>query len=131
MSPRYGLVIGAAMATLAAVALAGVPVSWLEAMLDTAGGEATTFLVRRYAASATAALAVVTVGIVRRAHPRRAVLLGLSTWFGIQAVTAWWGIISGLVGGFAWAAVVADPLLAAGFLVLSRRSPGTAPTAGR
>src|SRR5687767_3421237 len=56
MSPRYGLVIGAAMASLAAVALAGVPVSWLEAMLDTAGGEATTFLVRRYAASATAAL---------------------------------------------------------------------------
>jgi hypothetical protein len=101
MSPRYGLVIGAAMATLAAVALAGVPVSWLEAMLDTAGGEATTFLVRRYAASATAALAVVTVGIVRRARPRRAALLGLSTWFGVQAVTAWWGIISGLVGGFA------------------------------
>ena len=63
MNPRYGLVIGAAMASLAAVALA--------------------------------ALAVVTVG------------------------------------GFSWAAVVADPLLAAGFLALSRRSPGTAPTAGR
>jgi hypothetical protein len=110
------------MAALAAVVLATVPVSWFEALLDTAGGEATTFLVRRCAASVTAALAVVAVGILRRTDPPRAVLLGLSTWFGVQAVTAWWGIISGWVGGFAWAAVAADPLLAAGFLILSRGS---------
>jgi hypothetical protein len=123
---RFGLVVGAAMATLAAVVLAGVPVSWLEAMLDTAGGDASTFLVRRYAASSTAALAVVTVGIVRRTDPRRAVLLGLGTWFGMQAATAWWGVISESAGGFAWAAVVADPLLAAAFLILSRQSRNTA-----
>jgi len=114
------------MAALVAVILAGMPVTWLEDMLATAGGEAITFLVRRYAASATAALAVVTIGIIRRTEPRRAALLGLSTWFGVQAVSAWWGVISGTVGGFAWAAVVADPLLAVGFLILSRRSPQTA-----
>jgi hypothetical protein len=124
--PRYGLVAGATMTALVAVVLASVPVTWLEGMLDTAGAEATTFLVRRYAASATAALAVVTIGIVRCADPRRAALLGLGTWFGVQAVTAWWGVISGSVGGFAWAAVVADPLLAAAFLILSRRSPSSA-----
>jgi len=131
VNPRYALVAGAAMAALVSVVLASVPVTWLEDMLDTAGTEATSFLVRRYAASATAALAVVTFGILRGADPRRAGLLGLGTWFGVQALTAWWGVILGSVGGFAWAAVVADPLLAGAFLILSRRtSIAAAPTTG-
>lgn len=123
MNPRYGVIAGAAIAALAAIVLAVVPVAWLADMLDVADRDATTFLVRRYAASATAALAVVTIAMAWRIDPTRAVLLGLSIWFGVQAVTAWWGVISGAVGGFAWLAVVADPLIAAWFLLLSRRSP--------
>jgi hypothetical protein len=114
------------------VVLAIAPATWLADMLDVAGDDAATFLVRRYAASATAALAVVTIAIVRRTEPRKAVLLGYATWFGGQAVIAWWGVISGSAGGLAWAGVVADPLIAAWFLVLSRTGPGsnTAPPAG-
>jgi hypothetical protein len=92
-------------------------------MLDVEGADATTFLLRRYAASATAALAVVVIATVGPTDPGRAVLLGLSTWFGVQAVTAWWGVIAGAVGGFAWLAMAGDPFIAAWFLFLSRRSP--------
>ena len=100
------MLAGAAMAVLAAALLAAAPVAWLEDMLAAGGRDATTFLVRRYAASATAALAVAAIAVTRhaggRADGRRAVLLGLSTWFGVQAVTAWWGVASGTVGGLAW-----------------------------
>jgi hypothetical protein len=123
MNPRYGVIAGAAIAALAALVLTVVPVAWLADMLDVAGRDATTFLLRRYAASATAALAVVTIATARRTDSRRAALLGLSTWFGVQAVTAWWGVISAAVGGLAWLAMVADPLIAAWFLLLARRSP--------
>lgn len=76
VNPRHCLVVGATAAALAAVVLATAPATWLADMLDVDGGDATTFLVRRYAASATAALAVVTVAILRRTDPRRAVLRG-------------------------------------------------------
>jgi hypothetical protein len=92
-------------------------------MLDVAGRDATAFLVRRYAASATAALAVVAIAVLRRADPYRAVLLGLGTWFAVQAATAGWGAVSGTVGRLVWLAVVADPLLATWFLILSRTRP--------
>ena len=121
MNARYGIVAGAAIAALAAIVLAIAPAAWLTDMLDVAGRDATTFLVRRYAASATAALAVVTIATAWRTDPGRAVLLGLSTWFGVQAVTAWWGIITGAVGGFAWLAMAADPVIAAWFLFLAWR----------
>jgi hypothetical protein len=129
MNPRNGVVVGAAIAAMVAVVLAVAPATWLADMLDVAGGDATAFLVRRYAASATAALAVVAIATARRTDPVRAVLLGLSTWFGVQAVIAWWGIIVGAVGGFAWLAMAADPLITAWFLFLSRRSahPATPP----
>jgi hypothetical protein len=123
MNPRYGVIAGAAIAVSVAVVLAVAPTGWLSDLLDVAGHDATTFLVRRYAASATAALAVVTVATTRGTDPTRAVLLGLSTWFVVQAVTAWWAIIEGAVGGFAWLALVADPLFAAWFLFLSRSRP--------
>jgi hypothetical protein len=123
MNPRYGVLAGAAIAAVVAAVLAVVPAAWFGDMLDVEGRDATTFLVRRYAASATAALAVVTIATARRTDPMRAVLLGLSTWFGVQTVTAWLGIIAGAVGGFAWLAVLADPLIAAWFLLLSRTSP--------
>ena len=125
VNPRHGVFAGAAMAVLAGAVLAIAPVTWLEAMLAVDGQDATTFLIRRYAASATAALAVVAAGTAGRMDPRRAVLLGLSTWFAVQGVTAWWGVASGAVGGFAWVAVVADPLIAAWFLFLSRRTNGS------
>jgi hypothetical protein len=122
MNPRYGVIAGVAIAALAAMVLAVAPTAWLADMLDVGDRVATTFLVRRYAASATAALAVVTIATARHTDPTRAVLLGLSTWFGVQAVTAWWGVVAGAVGGFAWLATVADPLIAAWFLLLSRKT---------
>jgi hypothetical protein len=121
MNPRYGAIAGAVIAASVAMVLAVAPAGWLADMLGVSGHDATTFLIRRYAASATAALAVVTIAAARRTDPTRAVLLGLGTWFGVQAVTAWWGTLAGEVGGFAWLAVVADPLIAAWFLLLSRR----------
>jgi hypothetical protein len=123
MNPRYGVMAGAAIAALVAVVLAVVPAAWLADMLDVADRDATTFLVRRYAASATVALAVVTIATAWRTDPTQAVLLGLGMWFGVQAATAWWGVIAGAVGGFARLAAVADPLIAAWFLLLSRTSP--------
>jgi hypothetical protein len=104
-----------------AAVLAVAPAAWLAEILGAEGHDATTFLIRRYGASATAALAVVAIATARRADPRRAVLLGLSIWFGVQALTAWWGLITGAVGGFAWLAMAADPFIAAWFLFLSRR----------
>jgi hypothetical protein len=62
------------------------------------------------------------IATARRTDPTRAALLGLSACFGVQAVTASW-VITGAVGGFAWLAVVADPLTAAWFLFLPRRTP--------
>jgi hypothetical protein len=124
VSPRHGILAGAAVAALAAAVLAVAPVAWLRDMLAASGTDAATFLVRRYAASATTALAVVAIAVAVRTDARSAVLLGLGTWFGGQAVTAWWGLATGAVGGFAWAAAVADPLLAAWFLILSRRVDG-------
>jgi hypothetical protein len=124
MNPRYGVIAGAAIAALAAIVLAVVPAAWLVEMLDVGGHDATAFLVRRYAVSATAALAVVAIATAWRTDPGRAVLLGLSTWFGVQAVAAWWGLITGKVGGFAWLAIAADPLIAAWFLFLARTSTG-------
>jgi hypothetical protein len=125
MNPRHGVIAGATIAALVAVVLVVTPAAWLADML-VAGPDATTFLLRRYAASATAALAVVTIATARHTDPKRAVLLGLSTWFGVQTVTAWWGIIGGAVGGFAWLAMFADPLVAAWFLFLSRKSSSRA-----
>jgi hypothetical protein len=120
VNPRYGLIAGAAIAGFAALVLAIVPAGWLADLLDVAGDDATAFLVRRYAASATAALLVVTASIARGADPQRAVLLALATWFAVQGIVAIVGIATGTVGGLAWLAVVADPLLAAWFFALSR-----------
>lgn len=121
MNPRYGVVTGAVIAAPVAIVLAVAPAAWLADMLDAAGDDATTFLIRRYAASATAALAVVTIATAWRTDPGRAVLLALSTWFGVQAASAWWGLVTGAVGGLAWLAMAADPLIAAWLLFLSRR----------
>lgn len=82
---------------------------------------AESFLVRRYAASAPATLAVVAAAVGSGTAPRRAVLLGLAVWFGAQGAVAVWGITTGRVGGLAWLALFADPLIAWWFAALSRR----------
>jgi hypothetical protein len=121
VNPRYGLPVGAAIAAGVGLFLAIAPMSWLEELLDVRGADATSFLVRRYAASATAALFVVTTAIARRTNPQRAALLGFATWFGVQGVVAILGVASGAVGGLAWLAVLADPLIAAWFLMWASR----------
>ena len=45
----------------------------------------------------------------------------LSAWFGVQGLVAVWGIAFGRVGGLAWVAVVADPLIAGWFIALSAK----------
>lgn len=119
MNPRYGLIAGAAVAGVVALILAIAPAGWLAGLLDMTDAEATTFLVRRYAASATVALFVATTGIALGATPQRAGLLAVATWFAVQGVVAVWGIVSGTAGGLAWLAVFSDPLIAAWFLALS------------
>jgi hypothetical protein len=108
------------MTAAVALVLAIAPAGWMAELLDVASADATAFLTRRYAASATAALFVVTIAVMRGGSPRRAGLLALATWFAVQGVVAVVGLVSGTVGGLAWAAVLADPLLAAWFLVLAR-----------
>jgi hypothetical protein len=121
MNPRFGLAAGAGIAAVVAAVLAVVPAGWLADMLDASGPDATTFLIRRYGASATAALAVATASIARGGDPQRAGLLGLAVWFGVQAMVAGWALVAGTVGGLTWLAVFADPLIAVGFLALSVR----------
>ena len=119
MTPRSGLIVGAALAALVALVLAFVPADWLAGLLDVSGADATSFLVQRYGASATAALFVSTAAIAQQTAPSRAALLALSAWFGVQGLVAIWGIALGHVGGLAWVAVVADPLIAGWFIALS------------
>lgn len=121
MTPRSGLTMGAAFAALVALVLAFVPADWLAGLLGVSGADATTFLVQRYGASATAALFVLTAAIACQTVPSRAALLSLSAWFGVQGLVAVWGIAFGRVGGLAWVAVVADPLIAGWFIVLSAK----------
>lgn len=121
MTPRSGLIAGAALAALVALVLAFVPAGWLAGLLNVSGADATSFLVRRYGASATAALFVSTAAIVQKTAPARAALLALSAWFGVQGLVAIWGIAFGHVGGLAWLAVVADPLMAGWFIALSAK----------
>jgi hypothetical protein len=127
MNPRFGLLAGALITASAALVLAFAPVSWLASLLDVSSDAVTTFLVRRYGASATAALFVVVAAAERGAIARRATLLGLATWFAVQGAVAVWGIVSGAVGGLAWLAMIADPLIAAWFFVLSARCAAAQP----
>jgi hypothetical protein len=127
VNPRYGLIAGAAIAGAVALVLATAPTTWLADLLDVAGQDATPFLTRRYAASATAALFVATTGIVRGTSPHRAGLLALTTWFAVQGLVAVTGIVSGTVGGLAWLAAVVDPLIATWFFALSRNVQRTSP----
>jgi hypothetical protein len=92
----------------------------LGSLLDVDGPAATAFLVRRYAVSATVALCIAIIGIARTSSPERAALLAVATWFAVQGIVALLGLATGDVGGLAWVAVVADPLLAVGFLLASR-----------
>jgi hypothetical protein len=97
------------------------PVDWLGDVLHAGEEDLTTFLVRRYAASATAGLFAFTVATVRHTEPQRAALLALATWFGFQTATAVAGVVTSDVGGLAWLAVIADPIIATWFLVLATR----------
>lgn len=122
MQPRTALTAGATLAAAIALIFALVPADWLAGLLSLAPDDAATFLMRRYAASATAAVAVTSLGIARGQAPERSALFGLATWFAVQALTAVVGLVTGTVGGLAWLAVVADPVLAAGFAILARRA---------
>lgn len=122
MNPRLGVAIGAVLAGAVALILAFAPLSWLVSLLDVSGADATTFLVRRYGVSATVGVAVVTAALARRVTPLRAALLALAAWFGVQAAAAAWGLASGTVAGLAVLALIADPLIAAWFLVLYRKT---------
>lgn len=122
MIPRFGLRIGAALAAFVALVLTIAPADWLAGLLNVSGADATNFLVRRYAASATVALFVATAAIARNTAPEKAALLALSAWFAVQGMVAVWGVVFGYAGGFAWAAVVADPIIAAWFFILSARA---------
>lgn len=120
MTQRLGLLIGAVITGASALIFVVAPVDWFADVLDVAADDATAFLVRRYAASATAALFVVAIGAVRGLPAPRAALLGLGTSFAVQGSVAVAGVAAGTVGGLAWLAVFADPALALGFLSLAR-----------
>jgi hypothetical protein len=122
MQPRTALTIGATLAGAVALVFALVPADWFAGLLALAPEDAATFLARRYAASATAAVAVTSLGIARGREPERSALFGLATWFAVQALAAVVGLATDTVGGVAWLAVVADPMLATGFAILARRA---------
>lgn len=128
VNPRLGLIAGAVISGVVALVLAISPAGWLENLLAVSGRDATGFLVRRYGASATAALCVATGAIALGLDPRRAALRALAAWFGVQAAVALWGVTTGAVGGLAWLAVLADPLLGAWFFALSAKAEHRAST---
>jgi hypothetical protein len=119
VNSRRLLLAAAVLTGGVAAALAVLPTSTLGSLLDVDGEAATAFLVRRYAVSATAALCVAIVGLTRTSTPDRAALLAVATWFAGQAIVALLGLATGDVGGLAWAAAFADPLLATMFLTAS------------
>lgn len=118
------------MSAQPSLALAIAP-NWLAGLLDVSSDDATAFLVRRYGVSATAALIVVAIAISRQAAPQPAALLAFATWFGVQAVVAILGIVAGTVGGLAWLAAAADPLIAAWFFAVAGRVDINASPASR
>lgn len=126
-NPRLGLHVGVALAALVSLILAFTPANWLGEMLSVSGDGATSFLVRRYGASATAALAVGCLQVARGAHGEHAALQSFATWFAGQGLVAIHGVATGTVGGFAWLAVFADPALAAWFLLLALRPASRTP----
>jgi hypothetical protein len=115
------LIVGAGMGAAVALVLAVAPVAWFEDLLRLSGDDAAAFLLRRYAASATAAILVYAAGALRGSDRRKVALLALGTWFAIQGAVAIVGIVTGIVGGMAWAAMFADPLIAAWFFTVSAR----------
>jgi hypothetical protein len=119
VNSRHALLAAAVLTGGVAAALAVLPTSTLSSLLDVDGAAATAFLVRRYAVSATAALCVAIAGLART-RPHRAALLAVTTWFAVQGIVAVLGLARGDVGGLAWVAVVADPLLAIVFLAAAR-----------
>lgn len=122
MNPRFALIAGAALSAGVALVLAFAPAAWLAGLIGVTDGEATGFLLRRYGASATAAIAVTSATIAMGGTPQRAALLGFAAWFGVQAMVAIGAVLTGIAGGLIWLAVVADPLIGAWFLLLSWRT---------
>jgi hypothetical protein len=122
VNPRSALALGAVLAGATAAALALLPTSWLSSMLEVGEDDAASFLVRRYAVSATAALCVVGAGLARGADPARTGLLAFAVWFAGQGIVAASGLATGAVGGLAWLAVAVDPVIAAWFYAQRSRA---------
>jgi hypothetical protein len=110
---RAALVLGTAAALGGTAFLVVAPPAWMAAQLELAEADASAFLLRRFAASATAGLAVTGVSALRGVDARPAALAGLAAWFGGQALTAFGGLVSGTVGGVARFSAVLDPAMAA------------------
>lgn len=122
MNPRLGLKIGALITGVATLVLIIAPSDWFADLLAISDQDVASFLVKRYAASSTAALFVFVGSTAMRRDAESSALLALSTWFAIQAGVAIWGVSTGIVGGMAWTAAFSDPLLAIWFYMLSRKA---------
>lgn len=122
MPARFGLIVGAALTGGVAIFLAFVPTDWLAQMMGVSAEDAAEFLLRRYGASATAALSALLIVLLRGASAIRAAYMALALWFAVQGAVAIWGLSTGIAGGLAWVALVADPAIAALLLILWARS---------
>jgi hypothetical protein len=84
MTPRHGLIFGFFVAAAVALALAVAPTRIFEDLPEVSTADATSFLLRRYGASATAAVAVFAASVLRGGNVDRGSLLALGTWFIVQ-----------------------------------------------
>jgi hypothetical protein len=118
---RLGLIAVAVLTGFVSLALLVLPSALVGYLMALSPEIAADFLVRRYAVSATAGLCVAALMARTRAPAAKAVYGGVSAWFAVQGAVALWAVISGVAGGAIWLALVADPVLAMAFFVLSRR----------
>jgi hypothetical protein len=131
MNRRFPFAIGTAMAGGIALVLGAAPVHWLAGLLELTEGETAAFLLRRYAASASLALAIAAYAAASGVESGRALFLGFGAWFAGQGLVAVAGLVSGTAGGLIWLAVVADPLVALWFFVLARKRQPAVPSGRR
>lgn len=112
------LIFGSLAMASASLLFGFFPARWTATLLQVPPDYAVDLLLKRYAASASAAILALTLCALWHIPFKRSLLLGFSIWFIAQAFAAGWGLIAYEAGGFAWLAVLADPLLSLWFFTM-------------
>ncbi|WP_350333964.1 hypothetical protein [Coralliovum pocilloporae] len=122
MLVKYSLLFGGFGIGAAVLLFGFFPAQWTASLLGIAPEDAADVTLKRYGASASAALLVLTICAFRNIAFQRALLLGFATWFCGQALAAAWAALTLDTGPYLWLALVADPALTLWFFRLFWRT---------